>query len=320
MTRGVCTSIVGAPCCVEIAEHGNFFTTWAALSALAVLSTLAMSAWIFRRWYWKPTFAQWQRKSGPEFPPPQMVRREVLQMLKGLVMATACPALSLHLAHYGLSKGYCGVGERGPWYLVLSFVVVWIGTDLFEFLYHRLGHTSRLGWKEHRHHHVFHNPSPFAVIADDALDQLVRSMPMVIFPLVMPINMDLLFFTFAIFFYAYGAYLHWGYELSFPDAHNRWINTSFQHYLHHARSTLHKPLHTGFFFKVWDRLWGSLYEGECVCAKCCVARGERSAEAWARVKKPDYSVLLRADFWRHGAVRAPGGAEAAGESKASPTR
>jgi lathosterol oxidase len=295
--------MVRAAMLCEIAKHGNFVTTWAALTALALASTLAMSAWIFYRWYWRPTYAAWQRKSNPEFPAPEMVRREMQQMLKGVLTATACPALSLYLTQRGLSKTYCGVGERGVGYLILSFVVVWIGTDLFEFLYHRFGHTSRLGWKEHRHHHVFYNPSPFAVIADDSLDQLVRSMPMVIFPLVMPINMDLLFFTFAVFFYGYGAYLHWGYELAWPDAHHPWINTSFQHYLHHARSTLRRPLHTGFFFKLWDKLWGSLHTGECVCAKCCVARGERSAEAWARVRKPDYSVLLRPDFWWHGPTR-----------------
>lgn len=288
----------------EIARHGNLLTTWAALTALALLSTLAMSAWIFVRYYHRPTFAAWQRKSNPEFPSPQMVRREVLQMLRGLVTATACPALSLALAQRGLSKAYCGVGERGVGYLVLSFLAVWIGTDLFEFLYHRLGHVTGLGWKEHKHHHVFHNPSPFAVIADNPFDQLVRSMPMVIFPLVMPMNMDLLFFTFAIFFYGYGAYLHWGYELAWPDAHHRWINTSFQHYLHHARSTLHKPYHTGFFFKLWDQLWGSVYEGECLCAKCCVARGERSPEAWEKVHKPDYSVLKSPRFWWHGASAA----------------
>jgi lathosterol oxidase len=98
---------------------------------------------------------------------------------------------------------------------------------------------------------------------------------MLVFPLVMPTNMDLLFFTFAVFFYGYGTYLHWGYEFDWPDAHHPFLNTSFQHYLHDARSTLHKPLHTGFFFKFWDRIWGSVADGECACAKCCVARGER---------------------------------------------
>ena len=32
----------------------------------------------------------------------------------------------------------------------------------------------------HKHHHIFHNPTPFAVIADEWMDQFIRSMPMVI--------------------------------------------------------------------------------------------------------------------------------------------
>lgn len=45
------------------------------------------------------------------------------------------------------------------------------------------------------------------------LSQFVRSAPLLLLPVVMPMNMDLLFFTFAIFFYGYGVYLHWGFEL-----------------------------------------------------------------------------------------------------------
>jgi lathosterol oxidase len=50
-------------------------------------------------------------------------------------------------------------------------------------------------WEIHRHHHKFYNPSPFAVIADEAPDQLVRALPLLVLPIVMPMNMDLLFFT-----------------------------------------------------------------------------------------------------------------------------
>jgi Delta7-sterol 5-desaturase len=288
----------------EIAQQGNFLTTWAVLTALALSSTLLMSALIFRRYYWRPTFEQWQRKSNPDFPSPQMVRREVLQMLKGLATATACPALALHLVSSGASRAYCGLGTHGVGWLVASFFIIWIGTDFFEFAYHRLGHLWARGWREHRHHHVFHNPSPFAVIADNATDQLIRSLPMVLFPIIMPVNMDLLFFTFAVFFYGYGAYLHWGFELDWPDAHHPIINSSFQHYLHHARSTLRKPYHTGFFFKIWDQLFGSMWSGECICARCCVARGERTEGAWAALDKPDYRPLLSLRFWRTGKVEA----------------
>lgn len=53
---------------------------------------------------------------------------------------------------------------------------------------------------------------PFAVIADEFVDQFMRSSPLLVFPLLVPINMDIMFFQWALFFYAYGVYLHWGYE------------------------------------------------------------------------------------------------------------
>ncbi len=299
---------------VELAERGNFFITWLVLTVLAFGMTLAMSGTLFAIYYFRPTFERWQRKSNPAFPKPTMVRREVLQMLKGIYTATLCPALALHLVESGWSKAYGGLGGYGVGYLVLTFFVAWIGSDLYEFLYHRLGHTRAFWWKQHKSHHVFFNPSPFAVIADDHVDQLIRSAPLLIIPMLMPINMDLLFLTYGAFFYGYGVYLHWGFELSWPNAHHRWINTSFQHYVHHAKSTLHKPMHTGFFFKIWDQIAKSEYRAgpeECVCASCSTARGERSREAFAALDKPDYSPLLSPSFWLFGEKRPTGAATAA---------
>ena len=286
----------------EISQQGTFLSTWIALSVIGLVLTASMSALLFRRFYWKPTFERWQHKSNPEFPSPVMVRREALLMLKGIFIATIPPALSLSLVNSGWSKAYCGLGEFGVGYLVLTFFLVWIGSDLVEFYYHRLGHVFKIAWKEHKAHHTLPNPTPFSVIADEVIDQFARALPMLIFPLLIPINIDLLFFTFAVFFYAYGVYLHCGYELGWPDAHHRWINTSFQHYIHHARSTFNKPYHTGFFFKLWDQLWSSTFtaEGECLCSKCAVARGERSVEAWEELEKPDYSGLLEPAFWWSG--------------------
>ena len=286
-----------------LAQRGNFFITWLVLTLLAGVLMAVMSGSLFLLYYARPTFETWQRKSSPDFPAPALVRREVLQMAKGLYTATLCPALALHLVDAGWSKAYGGLGGHSVGYLVMTFFVVWIGSDFYEFAYHRLGHTVAFCWKQHKAHHVFFNPSPFAVIADDHLDQLIRSAPLLLIPLLMPVNMDLLFLTYGAFFYGYGVYLHWGYELSWPDAHHPWINTSFQHYLHHAKSTLNKPLHTGFFFKIWDQLAGSTYQAgpeACLCARCATARGERTREAFEAVEKPDYAVLLQPSFWWHG--------------------
>ncbi len=290
-----------------LAQRGNFFTTWLALSVIAFALMVLMSGTLFYLYYHRPSFESWQRKSSPQYPAPSMVRREVLQMLKGLYTATLCPALALHLVDAGWSKAYGGLGGHSVGYLVFTFFVVWVGSDFYEFAYHRLGHTVGVFWKQHKGHHVFFNPSPFAVIADDHVDQLLRSAPLLFIPMIMPVNMDLLFLTYGAFFYGYGVYLHWGYELSWPDAHHPWINTAFQHYVHHARSTLNKPMHTGFFFKLWDRAAGSVYEAgpdECLCARCSTARGERTREAFEAVEKPDYSVLVDPSFWWKGEKRA----------------
>jgi len=160
-----------------------------------------------------------------------------------------------------------------------------------------LGHRLNYFWAIHKHHHQFSNPSPFAVIADEYLDQFIRAAPLVIIPLVMPINMDLMFLQYAVMFYAYGVYLHWGFESEYPDAHHPVLNSSFQHYLHHAISVKNKPLHTGFFFKLWDQMFGTMYVGECFCAKCEQRAGKRTPEAFEKIVKHDYSVLLQTSFW-----------------------
>ena len=85
----------------ELAQRGNFFTTWALLTVLAFLLTLVMSGAMFRLYYWRPSFESWQQKSNPAYPKATMVRREVLQMLKGIYTATLCPALALHLVDAG---------------------------------------------------------------------------------------------------------------------------------------------------------------------------------------------------------------------------
>uniref|UniRef100_A0A6B2LD44 Fatty acid hydroxylase domain-containing protein n=1 Tax=Arcella intermedia TaxID=1963864 RepID=A0A6B2LD44_9EUKA len=262
---------------------------------------MGMSGALFYYYYVCPTYEKWVNKSNPNFPPPEKVRSEIITMCKGLLSATFCPSVALYLSQHGLSQAYCGSSDGKNTYTtgyhIFSFLLIWIGVDLWEFWYHRLGHTTAYFWKLHKPHHTFFNPSPFAVIADEWVDQFARALPLLVFPIVMPMNMDLIFFEFAAFFYLYGVYLHWGYEFTWLDAHNPYINTAFQHYCHHAVSIAFKPYHTGFFFKIWDKLAGSLYDKDCFCAKCEREAGKRSFEDWKKLEKPDYSVLLQPKFW-----------------------
>jgi lathosterol oxidase len=97
-------------------------------------------------------------------------------------------------------------------------------------------------WEIHRHHHKFYNPSPFAVIADEWADQLVRASPLLTLPLLLPVNMDMLFFTYTLLFYGYGTYLHWGHEFDMGCASDmKVLNGSYEHYLHHAIAIKNKP-------------------------------------------------------------------------------
>lgn len=284
----------------EISLASNLWVTWAALSLIGFIMIVVMSGALFKYYYVNPTYDMWTRKSNPKFPKPEMVRAEIVQMLKGMGTATLCPAVSMWLAQRGWSQAYCGTGPEGQYGLVyhaITFLLIWIAADFWEFYYHRLGHTTALGWEQHKPHHLFWNPSPFAVIADEYVDQFVRSFPLILFPMLIPINIDMMFFQFGLFFYGYGVYLHLGYEFAWPNAHHPWINTSFQHYLHHAISSKNRPLHTGFFFKIWDQLFGSTYTETCFCAACEHAAGKRTAEQFAALTRYDYSVLLKPAFW-----------------------
>lgn len=286
----------------------NFLGIWLVMTLSGGGLCMLLSSITFARCYWKPTFEQWQFKSNPKFPPADKIRKEILQTAKCLSLSTLLPALSIYLTAQGQSQAFCGWGGRSLSWHVASAVLMFVGSDFFEWSYHMLGHKISFLWAQHKSHHAFFNPSPFAVVADEAIDQIVRSTPLFAFPLLMPTNMDVLFTMFALFFYAYGVYLHCGYELAWPDAHHPFINTSYQHYLHHAVGASGKPAHTGFFVKIWDQLAGGdltaemLQNGSCTCAKCCRARGERSLEAWQKVEKPDYSPLFKLGFWLKGST------------------
>lgn len=318
----------------------GLLATWAALSLTGLVSVVLFSSLIFYYYYWpsKVTFEKWQLKSNPQFPSPEKIRDELVQTVKSIVFGTLCPAIAIVLAAghgaeeaptgalaplLGLSKGYCGPAPAeaaafaggSQWaYLLVTFLATWLVSDFFEFFYHRCGHKFAAMWEHHKSHHVFFNPSPFAVIADEFVDQFVRSTPLLAFPLLFPVNMDMLFAEYAVFFYAYGVYLHWGYEVEWLSPHNPFVNTSFQHYAHHAVSIIHKPLHTGFMIKLWDQLFGSVYTGECFCAHCERAAGKRSMKEFKKVQIPDYTVLLEPSFWYHGGVQALTGLSAKDEN------
>ena len=177
------------------ALSGSLVSTWLWLSLLEAFFLFATSGPVFYYYYARSqvTYEKWRYKSNPKFPSSEKVRDEIVQMMKGMLCASVCPAMSLELAKTGYSQAFCGWGGYSLSYHVFSFLLTWVVSDLFEFLYHKLGHTDLKFWRHHKHHHVFHNPSPFSVIADEPVDQIFRASPLLLIPILMPINMDLLF-------------------------------------------------------------------------------------------------------------------------------
>jgi Delta7-sterol 5-desaturase len=282
----------------EIGEAYGFVALWLTLTVLGFISMAILSTAVFIPYYVNPSFDLWKLKLNPAFPSPALVRKEIIHTSKGLVFATLCPAFSLWASQNGYAmQGYCGdvhgIGISGH---LLQTALIFGFTDAIEYAYHWIGHRFKFMWKVHCHHHHFHNPSPYAVIADEPLDQFCRTLPMVLLPYLFKINMDLLFLCFAAIFYGYGVYLHFGYEVKGLSAHNPILNTSYHHYYHHARSVIGKPIYTGFFFKIWDALFNTAQKDECQCCECRPT-SSRSQAAWKKTVKPDYSVLLDWSFW-----------------------
>jgi len=284
----------------EIGGQYGFFAVWITMTVLGFVSVIFLSTIVFIPYYVRPTYEMWVMKCNPKFPSPAWIKKEIVHMSKGLAVATLCPAFTLFASFAGLSNGYCGdphnIGLKG---FLWETVVIILLTDFFEYSYHWIGHRFKFFWEIHKHHHAFYNPTPFAVIADEWPDQLIRTLPMALLPTLMPINMDLLFGIFLSLFYGYGVYLHWGYESKYLSTHNPVFNTSYHHYSHHAVSIIGKPIYTGFFFKIWDYLFDSNSPNPCQCCEC---RPLRSKKEWDTTVKPDYSVLLSPQWWMNTSI------------------
>ena len=96
------------------------------------------------------TFEKWRYKSNPVYPPVEKVRDEIMQMLKGMICSAIFPSLSLYFANTSLSQTFCGWGGYSLSYHIMTTFVVWLGSDFFEFFYHRLGHVDFRFWKQVR--------------------------------------------------------------------------------------------------------------------------------------------------------------------------
>jgi lathosterol oxidase len=282
----------------EIMQNSSmgFVETWALLT-LAGWASLALTSGIpFYMYYVNPSFEAWKVKTNKSYPSPELVRSEAYKSARGTIAVTLCPTLALYLAKSGHSQAYCGMDKYGWLHEVLQFAVIFVVVDFFEWGWHYMGHHFDLFWAQHKHHHLYHNPTPWAVIADEHVDEVMRASPLFVLPMLAPVNMEMMFLQFVLFFNFYGTLIHTGIDFPLLSPHGtRLFNTPYHHHIHHALSTKNRPMHTGFFLQIWDRFMGSIHKGKCYCSDCDAPN--RTREAFAQIHKPDYSVLLSPKFW-----------------------
>jgi sterol desaturase/sphingolipid hydroxylase (fatty acid hydroxylase superfamily) len=289
---------------------------WAAYATFVYVVLTGLSTLCFIYYYVYPTYDKWRFKSNPKYPSPTYVMGEFfLGGLLGPPTVTLAPAIHLYLIANGTFRHHCDTPLTWQ-YRLFSAVVVIVITDFYEWAWHYCGHWLDRLWVVHKHHHKYYNPTPFGTIADYPFDNIMRSLyPIIDYSVAfcvvgLPLDVDIVYIAAGIINMGWGMYLHCGHELAAIPYDHPFLNTSFQHYAHHAVSVKNKPYHTGFFVKAWDQLAGSIYQGEQVIPALEDQKlGNRSRERWESEVKPslpDYTLLASPHYWLQNWRNAPG--------------
>jgi len=279
----------------------GWLLVWMAYATFVYVVLTGTSIAAFCYYYVYPTYDKWRFKSNPKYPSAAYVFGELfLGGILGPPVVTFLASLHLHLISNGMLRHHCDTPTTWS-YRLFSAVTVVVITDFYEWGWHYLGHYVDALWTVHKHHHKYYNPTPFGTIADYPMDNFMRSTyPIVVYTVSyglfgMALDLDMLYFATGFVTMIWGMYLHCGHELPSIRYDHPVLNTSFQHYVHHAVSVKNKPYHTGFFVKLWDQLAGSVYDGsQVIPAVEDQLLGNRSRERWEKEVQPhlpDYSVL-----------------------------
>ena len=73
----------------------NFVVLWAFFTVAGLLTMILFSGGLFIPYYVRPTFERWVMKNNKQFPPALLVKKEIIHMCKGLVVATLCPTFTI---------------------------------------------------------------------------------------------------------------------------------------------------------------------------------------------------------------------------------
>lgn len=199
--------------------------------------------------------AKW--KTQMIWPSKQTAWKELRDGTIATLAAALNISLSIYFANKGWNKLYGTFTQYSLSYTILSFVLMFLAVETFEWWFHWFSHKNRTLWKIHKDHHYYPNPSPLAVMSDHPLDMWVKSSPLLWIPFLFPILDTTLvgWFTFVNFFY--GIYLHAGFEFPYlPSRNSKYLVSSWHHNVHHS---LHIAKNFGFFTGILDICFGTRY-------------------------------------------------------------
>jgi sterol desaturase/sphingolipid hydroxylase (fatty acid hydroxylase superfamily) len=201
------------------------------------------------------TSFRWKTQRQPTRP--DQVRRELFDGVLSMSMVMGCVALSFWCSYSGYNRLYASPSEYPLWMIPLSIFGVFVVMEVFEWTLHWASHKNSLLWKIHKHHHRYSNPTPFGVMADQPLDMFLKASPILWIPFLFPIWDVALVGTFALMNFAYGTYLHAGFDPPWmPSPHSRYLVSAWHHNEHHAGSVDHN---FGFFTGFMDILFGTRF-------------------------------------------------------------
>ena len=282
----------------------EYLAVFAILIPLTVTAMASITIYQFRRFYLHATFDTWKLKFNKKYPTVADVTNEIVALSKCTLATIALLALSVQLALYGYSSLF-DLGKATWKQNIVNFAISFWVVDFYSYFYHFIGHKIPEAWAIHRFHHKFYNPTPFGVIADDCLDQVVRAMPLLFLPLTLDtLNWVVLSAVFTCDMY-YGILLHSGHEnvparkianfFERATGGTDLINTPLNHFLHHAISGGSTPKYCGFYITLWDKLFGS--EDKESLEKFMKGLETRTEAEFKTIELPQYGQLGNISHW-----------------------
>lgn len=196
------------------------------------------------------------RKIRPDSPPPGQLLTEFFVSLRSVAIFSTISLAPYLLDRAGWLKGPKLANDWGPWWWVVSLLLMILAHDAYFYWTHRLIHDPRLFRRFHRRHHLSRNPSPFSAYSFDPGEALIMGLFVQLWVVIVPTAWSVVG-IFVLHQLVRNTIGHCGYELMPADANGRplfdWITATTHHDLHHAEP----GWNYGLYFTWWDRWMGT---------------------------------------------------------------